>query len=462
MAIALAALFCGSCQTPEPEPDPDPAPVSLSLSATSFSIGREGGQVNLTVTAPVRPQVSGQPSWVSVADGTFDHYSITYVLTVDGNTAYSSREAVLTVRSGLLSETVKIVQEAAEKPEEPVTPTVEITRKLATAHPTEKAQALYDFLYAQYGKKTLSSIMADVNWNHKLADKVYQVTGKYPAMNCYDFIHIYVPAGNNWIDYSNLTPVTEWAAAGGIVSLMWHFNVPKTKDTTPGKDGSGVTCTPSQTSFRAANIFSSGSWESQWFYQEMDKVVAIMLALQEKGIAAVWRPFHEAAGNATARQQASWTTAWFWWGYDGAETYKKLWKTMFDYFAAKGVRNLIWVWTTQNYNGNASSYDQDKAWYPGDACVDIVARDLYGSTVAANLQEFQEIQKAYPTKMVTLGECGTDANSKTAFASIPQVWNAGARWSWFMPWYGDCMPSDSWWKEALGNPNVLSRSDVKY
>ncbi|MBR6423177.1 MAG: hypothetical protein IKS47_00625, partial [Bacteroidales bacterium] len=73
-----------------------------------------------------------------------------------------------------------------------------------------------------------------------------------------------------------------------------------------------------------------------------------------------------------------------------------------------------------------------------------------------------EIQKAYPTKMVTLGECGTDANSKTAFASIPQVWNAGARWSWFMPWYGDCMPSDSWWKEALGNPNVLSRSDVKY
>jgi hypothetical protein len=135
---------------------------------------------------------------------------------------------------------------------------------------------------------------------------------------------------------------------------------------------------------------------------------------------------------------------------------------MFDYFASKGIRNLIWVWTTQNYNGDSSKYNQDKAWYPGDNYVDIVARDLYGSTAADNKKEFEEIQKTYPTKMVALGECGTDAGAGKAFASIPSVWSAGAKWSWFMPWYGSNMPDTAWWKAAMSSGSVVSRSDVKY
>ena len=92
-------------------------------------------------------------------------------------------------------------------------------------------------------------------------------------MNCYDFIHIYVPE-NNWINYFDLKPVTEWAEAGGIVSLMWHFNVPKSASVSPGSDGSGVTCTPSETTFKAQNVFTKDSWENKWFYDQMDKVAA--------------------------------------------------------------------------------------------------------------------------------------------------------------------------------------------
>ena len=79
--------------------------------------------------------------------------------------------------------------------------------------------------------------MANVNWNNSCAEKVYKLTGKYPAMNCYDFIHIcFSPA--NWIDYTDITPVKDWNDAGGIVQLMWHFNV-------PNKEGeTHVTCTP--------------------------------------------------------------------------------------------------------------------------------------------------------------------------------------------------------------------------
>ena len=467
MATVLLAFSCGSKDNPEPTPVPDSIPKDITLSVSSINAESAGGSFEVTVTSPFVPQVD-KPSWVSVTNGTFKDYSLTMTVVVAANTAYEARSAELTFSAtGATSAKLTVTQAAAEKPVDP-TPG-EITRKLATSNPSARAQALYDYIYGLYGNKTLSSVMADVNWNHKLADKVAQSTGKYPAMNCYDFIHIYVPK-NNWIDYSDLTPVTEWADAGGIVSLMWHFNVPKNQNTTPGTDGSGVTCTPSETTFRARNVFTEGSWENKWFYAQMDKVVEVILALQAKGIPAIWRPFHEAAGNATYKQTASWATAWFWWGYDGADVFKKLWQTMFDYFASKGVNNLIWVWTSQNFNGDASQYNQDKDWYPGDAYVDMVARDLYGYTAARNVTEFSELQKAYPTKMVTLGECGslveynTDGSvkSKTSFANVSDWWKEGAKWSWFMPWYGDCLPDDAWWNDAMKQSAVVSRSDVKF
>lgn len=331
-----------------------------------------------------------------------------------------------------------------------------------TANPD--AVRLYRYIYSQYGEKILSSVMANVNWNNDCAEKVFKLTGKYPAMNCYDFIHIYVPQ-NNWIDYTDIGPVERWAKAGGLVQLMWHFNVPISESTTPGSDGSGVTCTPSETSFKASNVLKDGTWENRWFYEQMDKVVATLLKLQEAGIAATWRPFHEAAGNATHKVQANWTKSWFWWGYDGAETYKKLWVTMYDYFKQKGINNLIWVWTTQNYNGNSDAYYQDTDWYPGDAYVDIVGRDLYGQNAQVNAQEFAEVQAVYPNKMVALAECGRGDNGEQG--RIGECWSKGAKWSHFMVWYQggqgstDTMCSDDWWKAAMSDENVITRDQVK-
>ena len=325
---------------------------------------------------------------------------------------------------------------------------------------TDAAKMLYSYFVEQYGQKTISSVMADVNWNNNCAEKVNKLTGKYPAMNCYDFIHIYVPT-NNWINYNDITPVIEWHNAGGIVQLMWHFNVPKSETTEVKTDGSGVTCTPSETTFKASNALLSGTWENKWFYEQMDKVVAVVLKLQEAGIAATWRPFHEAAGNATLKSGASWGKSWFWWGYDGADTYKKLWVAMFDYFKLKGIQNLIWVWTTQNYNGDSNSYSQDTDWYPGDRYVDIVARDLYGYDADKNKQEFTEIQATYPNKMVVLGECGKDDSGDPT--KMGDCWTKGAKWGHFMVWYQggqgstNTMCSDTWWKDAMSNANVITR-----
>lgn len=330
----------------------------------------------------------------------------------------------------------------------------------------EKVKALFAYLSDNYGRNVLSSTIADVNWNNLCADNVYRLTGKYPAMNCYDFIHIYVPK-NNWIDYTDITPVKTWADAGGIVSLMWHFNVPRNENTTPGTDGSGVTCSPGETTFKAANALKSGTWENKWFYSEMDKVAAVILRLQDEGIAALWRPFHEAAGNTYATGFKG--SAWFWWGAGGAETYKALWAAMYDHFQSKGIHNLIWVWTAQNTNNGLATSDKD--FYPGSDRVDIVANDYYGNSKNSIVTNFTDLKEQYKGKMIALGECGygTDNSNILDMPDMSDIWAAGGKYLYAMPWYGgelknstNTMVSETWWKNFMKMSNVITRDKVKY
>lgn len=456
MAVALL-WSCGGKDNPTPV-TPE-APTAITLSTSTIEAERTGGDFSVTVTAPSRPSVSAKPDWVTVQDGTFnkDTYKMTLTLKVAAYGEYGSREGSVTVSAGSLSQSLKITQQGREKPE---IVDVDIDTELVTTGATTEAQALYDYLLSQYGKKTISAVMADVNWNTTIAQNVYQQAGKYPAMNCFDFIQVYVPDGNGWINYNDLTPVTSWAEAGGIVSLMWHFNVPLTETTTIGTDGSGVTCTTSKTTFKASNALKDGTWENKWYKENLEKVATIILALQEKGIAAIWRPYHEAAGNYYALNYKG--SAWFWWGAEGPDTFKALWNDMFAYFKEKGIKNLIWVWTAQGYNGSMSEYDSDEAYYPGDDKVDVVARDLYGYNAANNGVEFTLLQNTYNHKMITLGECGWGNNGATAFSSVSDFWTEGAKWSWFMPWYSDkyTMVSTDWWKAAFALDYVITRDNI--
>ena len=440
------------------------APVVSSVAPANGATDIAIGDVAITVTYDQTVQLaSTDKSKIQISGGTITALSASgKEVKMTANCPENSKTVAITIPKDLVTNANSQGAGAYSFSFTTVAAVAPVNTDIAStpvAATTEPAKKLYSYFVEQYGQKMISSVMAEVNWNHKIADNIKSATGKYPAMNCYDFIHIYVPE-NNWINYNDITPVKEWADAGGIVQLMWHFNVPVNASTTPGTDGSGVTCTPSETSFRATNVFTEGSWENKWFYQQMDKVVAVLLKLQDAGIAATWRPFHEAAGNATYKQQAAWTKSWFWWGYDGADVCKKLWITMFDYFKSKGVNNLIWIWTTQNYNGDANQYNADSDWYPGDQYVDIIGRDLYGYTASKNEQEFREIQARYPNKMVVLSECGIDNSSSTAFANISDCWNTGAKWGHFMVWYGANLCNNSWWSDALKNSNVITRDQL--
>lgn len=105
--------------------------------------------------------------------------------------------------------------------------TVALDKALVAAS-SAKAVKLYNYLLDNFETKTLSAMMANVAWNTEMSEKVYGWTGKYPAINCFDYGHLPASvAGADWINYGDITPVKDWSDKGGIVAAMWHWNVPK-------------------------------------------------------------------------------------------------------------------------------------------------------------------------------------------------------------------------------------------
>lgn len=330
----------------------------------------------------------------------------------------------------------------------------EISASPVIANASPEAVNVYDFLKEIYGSKILSGSMANVSWNTNEADWVYKHTGKYPAMTTFDFIHLHY-SPDNWIDYSNIQIIEDWWANNGIVSAMWHWKVPKDEETT---DKNEFTYRSEETSFSVANATIEGTWENEVVKADLEEMANYLKLLQEKNIPVVWRPLHEAAGNIYEYNDG---TAWFWWGSDGAEAFKKLWIYMFEYFEQQGLNNLIWVWTTQR---------GDNPFYPGDEYVDIVGRDIYGNSAALDIaDQFKAIQATYPNKMVALSEMG-------GVATISDQWNNDALWSFFTPWYdyertldmasaafeetSHSFANIAWWQDAFANEAVISRDEM--
>ena len=206
---------------------------------------------------------------------------------------------------------------------------------------------------------------------------------------------------------------------------------------------------PDQTTFMPSNCLVEGTWENKVWSEDLAKVAGYLKTMQEMGIAVIWRPFHEAKGNYDVYQAG--TGAWFWWGKEGPEVLKQLWIAMYDYMKAQGVNNLIWVWTDI-----PTSFDPK--WYPGDQYVDMVGADIYNQTDAAAIAStMQQLQYLYPNKMVTLSECGGVADAGAQF-------EAGATWSWFMPWYegeGTAYAPMEWWQNVMNSPHVITRDMLK-
>ncbi len=298
----------------------------------------------------------------------------------------------------------------------------------------EATRELYQYLRNEvWGKKVLSGCNAEWNYNTDDAEKVYKVTSQHPAVNVFDFQHF----DQTWIDYK--TDIAKnWHQAGGIVAFMWHIHMPANMFASQmtGWNTTFYTNGNPPCHFRPTQCATEGTLENKIFREKLEGVAQLLLYYQSQGIPIIWRPLHEAAGG------------WFWWGAEDGDAFKRLWIYMFEYFRQAGIHNLLWAWTSEL---------NDPTWYPGDAYVDIVARDGYPQNNSSHISmasDFQYLRKTYPNKMTAMPECN----------SVPSWDNMqadGALWLFVAPWcdtylfgYGN---DNAFWKNFMAADNIITR-----
>ena len=303
-----------------------------------------------------------------------------------------------------------------------------INKKLVTPEPEENAVRLYQFLYDNYGKKINSGVMTlhsmdEVNW-------LKTNTGKEPALLGLDFMHC--ARGYTW--YNNEEPVNDaknYYNRNGIPAFCWHWRDPSRNTEAFYTD---------DTDFDVSKISDESSPEYQAILSDIDYISGLLKKLQNDGVPVLWRPLHEASGG------------WFWWGAKGPEPCKTLYRLMYNRMVNHhGLKNLIWVWTSQQ---------DDYNWYPGDDVVDIIGRDIYkDGDHSSQILEFSKLNDEYGgKKMITLSECGSFPDADNLMADE-------AAWFYFMPWYGQFVRDSKYnspelWKKMLAHEYVLTIDEM--
>ncbi|GAA4913815.1 glycosyl hydrolase [Mucilaginibacter defluvii] len=262
---------------------------------------------------------------------------------------------------------------------------------LSNKKASKEAKALFSYLLAINGKKTLSGQM-DVKWGDGELKYIQDVTGKQPAIRGMDFI-------DSVENDNEIAHAIEWWRKGGIPTIMWHWGAPAIGQ---GYDNS-------KKEIDIAKCFEVGTPENLAMWAELRDKARLLKKLKDAKVPVLWRPFHEMNGT------------WFWWSKQGPEPLKKLWITMYNYFVKQEkLNNLIWVFCYTS--------KPDIAWYPGDAYVDIVGADDYGddSPHAAMYNPAKQISNR--NIPIAYHECGIPPDPDKCIAE-------GVIWSWWMEWH---------------------------
>lgn len=287
-------------------------------------------------------------------------------------------------------------------------------------------RAVHAWLRAIWGKQTIAG-QQDLTWDDSvdMARRVFDDTGKYPALMGYDFMNTGMSATRT----SGLRQVEEaiaFARRGGLVSFCWHWRDPALLNTARVNHANFYAREPDaarNTGFTIPVIDGRLDAASPAYRQlnaGIDLVAGELARLQDAGVTVLWRPLHEASGHRG--------DGWFWWGrtrVDGvpqSQAYILLWRHMHQRLTrVHKLHNLIWVW-----NG------QDKAWYPGDDTVDIVGWDIYDES---DNKRYRSQAETYRRAQAIGGHARPVALTETSTIPDPDKMAAdGAPWLWFTVW----------------------------
>ncbi|MCM1177156.1 MAG: Ig-like domain-containing protein [Clostridium sp.] len=476
---ALLMIAAVSCQKPENGPDTGAAagPELVSSTPEDGAVGISSGTLTMTLTFNMSVMCpTAQRGRITVDSGA----------QIDGIDAYASDVTVklsslergktytVSFPSGTITGykdnpvsdiSISFTTKDASGPSD-IVPDAELCNPDASP----QARNVYSFLVEQCGVKTLSGVQSSDSNTNDFVDLVYKSTGRHPALAGYDFIFLQyspTPAGWSWVkDYSDISAAKEQWDANGLVSYMWHWNVPNSKsDWENGAnnynfDGYAFYC--DKTSFDINEALKPGTWQNDFIMKDIEEAAGYLKLLRDAGIPVIWRPLHEAAGNYTKYGSNG---AWFWWGRGGAEPCKQLWRLLYDQFTnVHGLDNLIWVWTVDVTEGCENEYLD---WYPGNEYVDIVGVDIYEDNTGAKDRQYNAlVELTGGRKLVTVSECGNIPDPSACM-------EAGNKWSWFMVWPSSDQSGNlsitpvsyplntaALWKSVMSGPYTLAREDM--
>lgn len=312
--------------------------------------------------------------------------------------------------------------------------TYNVTSSLVNKNSTANTKKLYSFLKESYGKYVITGQQCDGGINGNEFKAIKNLTGDYPALLGLDLMD-YTPSRTAFgASSSTVEKAIEFANKGGIVTLCWHWNAPTEYlySTANNSDGWWGGFYTKSSNFDIAKVMNGQDANGKKLIDRDIKEIAKQLKRLEKaGVPVIWRPLHEGSGG------------WFWWGAQGPDAYKKLWKYLYNELTnTYGCNNLIWV-----YNGQSAD------WYPGDEYVDIVGEDIYPGNHVYDPQVSrfkQAINYGSKTKITALTENG-------CIFDIDSAVSINALWCWFMTWGSEFTVNGSNYSEKYTEKSVIKK-----
>ncbi len=313
------------------------------------------------------------------------------------------------------------------------------TFELSDAEASPNAQALMAFLSENYGSKVITGQYAATDLNTEL-DLIFQQTGRYPAIR---FGDLQGYTENSTADEgTTIQACLDWAARGGIVGLIWHWDAPMGVSSVYAEEtdfslASAVTeedvALLTQEEIDALLAEGAITEECHMILHDIDSIAGALQPLTEADVPVLWRPLHEASGD------------WYWWGADGSMAYKWLWELLYTRMTQyHGIHNLIWIW-----NGQSGTED----YLVDEDMFDIASMDIYlpaDEPYSSRYEQYVLLSRLTDgKKLLALSECSSVPDMNDMFRD-------NCIWSFFGLWYGEyLMDEEGAYSEAYTSADTL-------
>jgi mannan endo-1,4-beta-mannosidase len=302
---------------------------------------------------------------------------------------------------------------------------------------TPEARSLLKKLDDISGHYTLTGQHNFPNDLSRWSDRIYDLTGKFPAIFGQDFGF----AGGQDKDSvlgrpSMIEEVTRQYRNGAVIALTWHAVRPTDDEPVTFRDS----VQGHLTDFEWNELLTPGTDLYNRWAEQVDVIAGYLGQLQAAGVPVLFRAYHEMNGN------------WFWWGgRPGEHGSAALYRQIYNRFVnVHHLNNLIWVWNVNSPGGNAGPID---SYYPGPQYADIVTMDIYG-----------EFKQSYYDQMLALAGNKPIALAEVGAMPTLDVLAKQPRWAYFMMWSGlaEFANTPEQLQTMFHAPNLLNRGDPPF